>query len=33
MILKWKGWNWINLAEDGNNLRAVVNKVMNLRVP
>ena len=33
MILKWKGGDWINRAEDGDNWRAVVNTVMNFRVP
>ena len=33
MVLEWKGVDWINLAEDGDKWRAVVNTVMNLRVP
>ena len=39
MILKWNcqrldlGINWIDLAQDRNRWRAVVNAVMNLRVP
>jgi hypothetical protein len=33
MILKWSDGNRINVAEDGNNWRAVVNKVLNIRVP
>jgi hypothetical protein len=33
MILEWTGVDWINLAEDGDKWRAVVNTVMNLRVP
>ena len=33
MILEWKGEDWISLAEDGYSWKAVVNTVMNLRVP
>jgi hypothetical protein len=29
----WDGMDWIALAQDGNNWRALVNTVMNLRVP
>jgi hypothetical protein len=29
----WDGVDWIDLAQDRNNWRAVVNTVMNLRVP
>jgi hypothetical protein len=29
----WDGMDWINLAQDGNQWRALVNSVMNLRVP
>lgn len=29
----FRGDDWINLAEDGDEWRALVNKVMNLRVP
>jgi hypothetical protein len=29
----WDGTDWIDLAEDGGQLRALVNTVMNLRVP
>jgi hypothetical protein len=28
----WGGMNWIDLAQDGNQWRALVNTVMNLRV-
>jgi hypothetical protein len=28
----WDGMDWINLAEDRDQLRALVNTVMNLRV-
>jgi hypothetical protein len=28
----WVGIDWIDLAEDGDQLRALVNTVMNLRV-
>jgi hypothetical protein len=31
---KWEGGiDWINLAQDKNRWRALVNSVMNLRVP
>jgi hypothetical protein len=39
IILKWilemwdGGRDWIDLAEDRDRWRAIVNKVMNLRVP
>jgi len=39
IILKWifkkwdKGMDWIDLAEDRNSWLALVNAVMNLRVP
>jgi hypothetical protein len=29
----WGGMDWIDLAQDMNQLRALVNMVMNLRVP
>jgi hypothetical protein len=29
----WTGMNWIELAEDSDRRRALVNEVMNLRVP
>jgi hypothetical protein len=29
----WDGVEWIDLAEDRDQWRALVNKVMNLRVP
>ena len=29
----WEGMDWIDLAQDRNRLRALVNAVLNLRVP
>jgi hypothetical protein len=29
----WDGMDWIDLAHDGDQWRALVNTVMNLRVP
>jgi hypothetical protein len=29
----WGGMDWIDLAQDRNQLKALVNDVMNLRVP
>jgi hypothetical protein len=29
----WDGMDWINLAQDSDKWRALVNTVMNLRVP
>jgi hypothetical protein len=29
----WQGMDWIHLAQDRDKLRAVVNTVMNIRVP
>jgi hypothetical protein len=29
----WGGMDWINMAEDRDRWRALVNSVMNLRVP
>jgi hypothetical protein len=31
--IEWKGVDWIHLAQDRDQRRAVVNTVMNLRVP
>ena len=31
--IEWGGIDWIDLAQDGNRSRALVNAVMNLRVP
>jgi hypothetical protein len=32
-VIGWDGMNWIDLAEDRGQWRALVNTVMNLRVP
>jgi hypothetical protein len=31
--INWGGGDWIGLAQDKENLRALVNAVMSLRVP
>jgi hypothetical protein len=33
MDLKWDGVDWIELAQDRDQWRALVNTMMNLRVP
>jgi hypothetical protein len=33
METEWEGVGWVDLAQDGDRWRALVNKVMNLRVP
>jgi hypothetical protein len=29
----WRGMDWIDMAQDRDRLRALVNEVMNLRIP
>jgi hypothetical protein len=31
--IRWEGVDWLNLAEDRDQLQALVNTVMNLLVP
>jgi hypothetical protein len=31
--IEWDGVDWIDLAQDRDQCRALVNRVMNLRVP
>jgi hypothetical protein len=31
--IKWNGVDWINMAQDRDQWRALVNTVMNLQVP
>jgi hypothetical protein len=31
--IRWDGMDWIDVAQDGDQWRAFVNTVMNLRVP
>jgi hypothetical protein len=31
--IEWDGMDWIDVAQDRNQLRALMNTVMNLRVP
>jgi hypothetical protein len=31
--IEWDGMDWIDVAQDRNQWRALVNTVMNLRVP
>jgi hypothetical protein len=33
LVVGWEGINWIDLAQDRDEWRALVNTVMNLRVP
>jgi hypothetical protein len=32
-VIEWDGLDWIDLAQDRDQWRALVNTVMNLRVP
>jgi hypothetical protein len=32
-VIGWAGMDWIGLAQDNDQWRALVNMVMNLRVP
>jgi hypothetical protein len=31
--IEWDDMDWINLAQDGDQWKALVNKLMNFRVP
>jgi hypothetical protein len=31
--VRWDGVDWIDMAEDGNQWRALVNTILKLRVP
>jgi hypothetical protein len=33
VVIKWHGMDWIDLAQDRNQWRALVNTVMDLQVP
>jgi hypothetical protein len=32
-VIEWEGVDWINLAQDRDQLQALMNTAMNLRVP
>jgi hypothetical protein len=32
-VIEWDGMDWIDLVQDRDQWRALVNKVMNLRIP
>jgi hypothetical protein len=32
-VIRWDGMDWIDLAQDRDQWRALVNMIMNLRVP